>query len=61
MVFEDELFSRVCVQGAMVAALPDLELLEERVLGLRRLLDKDNGLGDERAEWQKDDEGVWYK
>jgi hypothetical protein len=58
LVFEDEPFSRVYILETMVAALPDLELLEERVLGLRCLKvydelvgsDKDNGSGNEQAE-----------
>jgi len=51
--------SRKHILEAMVAALPDFELLEERVLGLRCLKvndglvgsDKVNGSGDERADW----------
>ena len=47
------------VLGVMVAALPDLILLKERVLSFRCLKlddglvgsDKDNDSGDERAEW----------
>ena len=59
LVFEDKLFSRMRVLGVMVAALPDLILLKERVLSFRCLKlddglvgsDKDNDSGDERAEW----------
>ena len=59
LVFEDKPFSRMHVLGVMVAALPDLILLKERVLSFRclklddRLVgsDKDNDSGDERAEW----------
>jgi hypothetical protein len=58
LVFEDEPFSRMYILGVRVAALPDLELSEERVLSLR-CLKLDDGLvgsdkcksGDERAEW----------
>ena len=59
LVFEDEPFSRTYILGVRVATLPDLELLEERLLSLRCLKlddglvgsDKDDGSGDERAEW----------
>lgn len=59
LVFEDEPFPRMYILGVRVAALPDFILLEERVLSLRCLKlddglvgsDKDNGSGDERAEW----------
>ena len=59
LVFEDELFSRLYILGVRVLALPDLVILEERVLSLNCLKlddglvgsDKDSGSGDERAEW----------
>jgi hypothetical protein len=59
LVFEGEPISRMYILGVRVAALPELVLLEERLLSLRCLKlddglvdsDKDNGSGDVRAEW----------